>query len=143
MEEQLINFFSENNFILNDEEVYSAWIKNAIISENRKVGEVSYIFCDDDYLLELNKEYLDHDTLTDIISFDYSVGKIVQGEIYISTERVQENSLFYNVSFQDELRRVMIHGILHFCGYKDKSPEETDLMRNKEEEKMKLFHVEQ
>ena len=85
MEEKIINFFSENDFILNDEEVYSAWIKNVIISENRKVGEISYIFCDDGYLLELNKEYLDHDTFTDIISFDYSVGKIVQGEIYIST----------------------------------------------------------
>ena len=143
MEEQIINFYSENDFTLEHQEAYSFWIKNVIISEDRKMGEISYIFCDDDYLLELNKEYLNHDTLTDIISFDYSVGKIVQGEIYISTERVKENSVLYNVSFPEELRRVIIHGILHLCGYKDKSHEETYLMRNMEEEKMKLFHVEQ
>ncbi len=123
--------------------MYSAWIKNVIVSEGRKVGEISYIFCDDDYLLSLNKEYLKHDTLTDIISFDYSVGKIVQGDIFISTERVKENSVLFDVIFPDELRRVIIHGILHLCGYKDKTPDQSALMRNKEDEKMKLFHVEQ
>ena len=143
MEQQIINFYSETDFNLENQELYSAWIKNVIISEGKKVGELSYIFCDDDYLLKLNKEYLDHDTLTDIISFDYSVGKIVQGDIFISTERVKENSVHFNVSFADELRRVIIHGVLHLCGYKDKTPEESELMRSKEEEKMKLFHVEQ
>ena len=143
MEQQIIDFYSENNFTLEDQEVYSAWVRNVILSEERKVGEISYIFCDDDYLLKLNKEYLNHDTLTDIISFDYSVGKIVQGDIFISTERVKENSVLFNVSFPEELRRVIIHGILHLCGYKDKTSRESDLMRKKEEEKMKLFHVEQ
>ncbi len=143
MEQQIINFYSENDFTLEDQEVYSNWIRNVIISENRKVGEISYIFCDDDYLFDLNKEYLKHDTLTDIISFDYCVGKIVQGDIFISIDRVKENSVLFNVSFPDELRRVIIHGILHLCGYKDKTVEESELMRIKEEEKMKLFHVEQ
>lgn len=143
MEQQLINFYSENDFILGDTDAYSSWIKKVIISEDRKLGEISYIFCDDDYLLKLNKQYLDHDTLTDIISFDYCVGKIVQGEIYISTERVKENSEDFNVSFTEELRRVIIHGVLHLCGYKDKSIEEENLMRRKEDEKLKLFHVEQ
>jgi len=143
LEQQIINFYSENDFTLEDQEVYSNWIRNVIISENRKVGEISYIFCDDDYLFDLNKEYLKHDTLTDIISFDYCVGKIVQGDIFISIDRVKENSVLFNVSFPDELRRVIIHGILHLCGYKDKTVEESELMRIKEEEKMKLFHVEQ
>ena len=88
-------------------------------------------------------EYLDHDTFTDIISFDYSVGNILQGDIYISTPRVEENALEYNVSFEEELRRVIIHGVLHLAGYKDKTDEESSLMRKKEEEKLKLFHVEQ
>ncbi len=143
MELQTINFYSENDFILEKQEAYASWIRNVIVSEERKVGEISYIFCDDDYLLELNKEYLNHDSFTDIISFDYSVGKITQGDIFISIERVEENSLLFDVSFSEELRRVIIHGILHLCGYKDKTPEESDLMRQKEDEKMKLFHVEQ
>ena len=143
MEQSIINFYSETDFLLDDQEKYNSWIGEVISSENRKQGEISYIFCDDYYLLDLNKEYLDHDTFTDIISFDYSVGKIVQGDIFISIDRVKENSVLFNVSFQEELRRVIIHGILHLCGYKDKSSEESELMREKEEEKMKLFHVEQ
>lgn len=143
MEQAIINFYSETDFLLEDQEKYSSWIHNVISSESRKQGEISYIFCSDDYLLDLNQEYLNHDTLTDIITFDYSVGKIVQGDIFISIERVRENSILFNVSFPEELRRVIIHGILHLCGYKDKSPEESLLMRDKEEEKMKLFHVEQ
>jgi probable rRNA maturation factor len=143
LEEQIINFYSETDFTLEAQDLYSSWIKNVITSEERKTGEISYIFCDDDYLLELNKDYLNHDTLTDIITFDYSVGKIVQGDIFISIERVKENSGLFNVSFPEELRRVIVHGILHLCGYKDKTAEESKLMRLKEEEKMKLFHVEQ
>lgn len=143
MKESKINFYSENEFQFEQEESYESWIQRVIESEGKKLEEISYIFCDDDYLLDINMEYLDHDTYTDIISFDYSVGNILQGDIYISTERVEENSREYNVSFEEELRRVIIHGVLHLCGYKDKSEEESSLMRLKEEEKLKLFHVEQ
>ena len=122
---------------------YQEWIKNVISSEDKKTGELSFIFCDDDYLLEMNQEYLDHDTYTDIISFDASVGNILNGDIFISTERVAENAETYTVPFIEEFRRVMIHGVLHLCGYKDKTAEEEKIMRAKEEEKMKMFHVEQ
>ncbi len=138
-----INFYSENEFVLEDEARYASWIENVITSEGRTLEEISYIFCDDEYLLKINIEYLDHDTYTDIITFDYSAGKILQGEIYISTDRVRENSETFNVKFEDELRRVLSHGVLHLSGYKDKTEEEATLMRSKEEEKMKLFHVEQ
>ena len=138
-----INFYSENEFVLEDEARYASWIENVITSEGRTLEEISYIFCDDEYLLKINIEYLDHDTYTDIITFDYSAGKILQGEIYISTDRVRENSETFNVKFEEELRRVLSHGVLHLSGYKDKTEEEATLMRSKEEEKMKLFHVEQ
>ena len=138
-----INFYSENDFILEDETVYASWLESVITSEAKKLEELSYIFCDDEYLLKINMEYLDHDTYTDIITFDYSVGKILQGDIYVSTERVAENAETYNVKFEDELRRVLVHGVLHLCGYKDKEESDAALMRSKEEEKMQLFHVEQ
>lgn len=143
MKESKINFFSENDFVLADESSLATWIENVISSEGKKLEEINYIFCDDDYLLELNMEYLDHNTYTDIISFDYSVGNILQGDIYISTPRVEENAQEYNVSFEEELRRVIIHGVLHLAGFKDKTEEDSSLMRKKEEEKLKLFHVEQ
>ena len=143
MNENLINFYSENDFSLEREEAHAGWIKRIIQSENRKLGEISYIFCEDDYLLKINKEYLNHDTYTDIISFDNSVGRILNGDIFISTERVAENAKDFDVSFDEELRRVMAHGILHFCGMSDKTEEEEKEMRRKEDEKMKMFHVEQ
>ncbi|MFN4762046.1 rRNA maturation RNase YbeY [Gillisia sp. Q332] len=143
MKESKINFYSENEFQLEHEKSYESWIERVIDSENKKLEEISYIFCDDDYLLDINMKYLDHDTFTDIISFDYSIGNILQGDVYISTERVEENSREFNVSFEEELRRVIIHGVLHLCGYNDKTEEESSLMRLKEEEKLKLFHVEQ
>jgi rRNA maturation RNase YbeY len=138
-----INFYSENDFILENESQYSSWIENVIISEGKALEEISYIFCDDEYLLKINIDYLDHDTYTDIITFDYSIGKILHGEIYISTERVLDNSKDFGVKFEEELRRVLVHGVLHLSGYKDKTEDEAALMRSKEEEKMKLFHVEQ
>lgn len=143
MKESKINFYSENEFELDQPGKYSSWLERVVARENRELEEISYVFCDDAYLLGLNKQYLDHDTYTDIISFDYSVGKVLQGEIYISTERVRENASEYGVSFEEELRRVMVHGVLHLCGYKDKTAEEAALMRSKEEENMQLFHVEQ
>ncbi|MFM7430758.1 MAG: rRNA maturation RNase YbeY [Flammeovirgaceae bacterium] len=109
------------------------WIKSVAKKEKKQIGELSYIFCSDEYLLSLNQQYLKHNTLTDIITFDYSEGKTLSGEIYISIDRVAENAEKFKVSFQEELHRVMIHGVLHLAGYKDKKPAEKALMRKKEE----------
>jgi rRNA maturation RNase YbeY len=139
----MISFNYEIDFNLENESEYSSWISEVIISESKNEGEINYVFCDDDYLLELNQEYLRHDTLTDIISFDYSIGNELHGDVFISLERVRENADEFNVSFLEELKRVMAHGILHYCGYKDKTDTEGRIMRQKEEEKMKMFHVKQ
>jgi rRNA maturation RNase YbeY len=139
----MISFNYETNFALENESNYEDWITRIIYSEGFEVGEINYIFCDDEYLHKINMEYLNHDTLTDIISFDYSVGNLLQGDIFISVERVADNAKDFNVTFDDELKRVLSHGVLHYCGYKDKSPKDEALMREKEEEKMKMFHVEQ
>ncbi|WP_300433677.1 rRNA maturation RNase YbeY [Christiangramia sp.] len=143
MEKGEINFFCENNFSLTEENVYKNWLDSVIKSEDKHTGNINIIFCDDDYLHEINLKYLSHDTYTDIISFDSSLGNTLQGDIFISTERVEENAENFNTEFIEELKRVLAHGILHFCGYKDKTERENDLMRRKEEEKIKLFHVEQ
>ena len=139
----MIDYNYETDFELSDEAAISEWISKVILSENKSEGEINFIFCDDDYLLELNKQHLNHDTLTDVISFDYSLGNELSGDIFISIERVADNAKDFKVQFTDELNRVMIHGILHYCGYKDKTEEDERLMRNKENEKLKLFHVEQ
>jgi len=139
----MISFNYENEFELQNEDQIATWISVVIISENKKEGDINYIFCDDDYLLNLNEQYLDHDTLTDIISFDYTVGNELHGDIFISVERVRENAQDFNVTFEEELKRVLVHGVLHYCGYKDKSVEDEQLMRSKEDEKIKMFHVEQ
>ncbi|MFP9116860.1 rRNA maturation RNase YbeY [Flavobacterium sp. RNTU_13] len=139
----MISFNYETDFEIPNEEQYENWISQVIESEDKTEGEINYIFCDDAYLLEKNIEFLNHDTLTDIISFDYTMGNLISGDIFISVERVKDNAADFNVSFEEELRRVMAHGVLHYCGYKDKSEADEQLMRSKEEEKMKLFHVEQ
>ena len=128
----MITFNYETDFIAQDENKLSNWVLSVIKSEGFKEVEINYIFCDDDYLLKLNKEFLNHNTLTDIISFDYSIGKQIHGDIYISIDRVLENSSKFKVEFSEELRRVMIHGILHYCGYKDKSESDKKQMREKE-----------
>lgn len=137
----MISFNYELDFNLVNESAIANWLSSVIVSENKKEGEISYVFCDDDYLHKINLEYLNHDTLTDIISFDYSVGKELNGDIFISIERVQDNARDYNVFFEEELMRVLVHGILHYCGYKDKSVEDEVLMRFKEDEKIAMFHV--
>jgi len=139
----MISFNYETDFTLDNESIYEDWISRIINSEGFELGEINYIFCDDEYLHKINVEYLNHDTLTDIISFDYSVGNILQGDIFISTERVADNAKDFNVVFDDELKRVMSHGVLHYCGYKDKSSTDEALMRSKEDEKIAMFHVEQ
>ena len=130
----MINFYSETDFTLHNEDQISKWISKTISSEGFEEGEISYIFCNDNYLHKLNVEFLNHDTLTDIISFDNSLGNQINGDIYISVERVKENATIFKTSFLDELHRVIIHGILHYCGFKDKSEAEAKTMRNKEEE---------
>lgn len=138
----MISFNYETDFELENEAQYEDWISRIIESEGFDEGEINYIFCDDEYLHKINIEYLDHDTLTDIISFDYTVGNLIQGDIFVSVERVQDNANDFNVSFEEELKRVLSHGVLHYCGYKDKSPEDEVQMRSKEDEKMQMFHVE-
>jgi rRNA maturation RNase YbeY len=139
----MIYFNYETDFQLDNEVIHKQWISAIVGSEGKEEGEINYIFCDDLYLLKLNVDYLDHDTLTDIISFDYSEGNFLQGDIFISVERVKENATEFSVTFEEELKRVLAHGILHYCGYKDKSPEDEVVMRQKEEEKINMFHVEQ
>lgn len=139
----MVIFNYGTDFQLENESKYEDWIDSIIESEDKEPGEINYIFCDDDYLLEINKQYLDHDTLTDIISFDYCIGDLISGDIFISIDRVKDNAQEYDVSFNNELLRVMSHGILHYCGYKDKTQEEQLLMRTKEQEKINMFHVEQ
>lgn len=128
----MINFFAETEFQLKGEDKISTWINNAITAENKIEGEINFIFVNDDYLLGLNEMFLNHDTLTDIITFDNSVGNILHADIYISTERVQENATDFKVSFQEELHRVMIHGVLHLAGYGDKTDDEVAVMRARE-----------
>jgi probable rRNA maturation factor len=139
----MISFNYETDFQLDNEDQFSNWISRIILSENKKEGDINYIFCDDDYLVQINQQYLNHDTLTDIISFDYSVGNELHGDIFISVERVQDNAVDYKVTFTEELQRVLAHGVLHYCGYKDKTDQDETIMRNKENEKIKMFHMEQ
>lgn len=139
----MITFNYETDFQLDNEQKYEDWIAEVIESEGKVEGEINYIFCDDDYLYEINVQYLEHQTLTDIISFDYTIGDLISGDIFISIERVKDNATDFGVSFEEELRRVMAHGVLHYCGYKDKSESDEKLMRSKEDEKIKMFHVEQ
>lgn len=139
----MINFYYESKFNLVNEEEYTNWIIRIINSENKKLGDLSYVFCSDDYLYQLNEKFLGHSTFTDIISFDYSKEENLSGEIYISIDRVKENAAEYNVAFNSELLRVMAHGVLHLSGYNDKNEQDKELMRVKENEKIEMFHVKQ
>ena len=139
----MINFNYESDFNLADENSISKWLTNVLVSEGKSEGEINYIFCDDEYLHKLNVEYLDHDTLTDVISFDYTMGNEISGDCFISVERVVDNANDFNVGFDEELKRVIVHGLLHYCGYKDKVEKDEALMRTKEDEKLAMFHVKQ
>lgn len=130
----MIEFFAENDFELQHKDEVSNWISGIISSEGFEEGDLTYIFCSDTYLHQINLEFLKHDTLTDIITFDYSLGKELHGEIYISTERVMENAKEFDQEFSTELHRVLAHGALHLCGYKDKTDKDLKGMRKKEDE---------
>ena len=139
MKEQKISFHSVGKFSLNKESVVEACINTLAKEESRKVGDITFVFCDDSYLHKINLEFLHHDTYTDVVTFDYSVGNELVSEIYISTERVEENAKKYSETFENEIHRVMIHGVLHLCGYKDKLSEEKKIMRNKENHYLSLL----
>jgi len=129
----MIEFSVIGKFELDQSEELSAWIEFVLDQEGKELGEINYIFCNDEYLLDINIKELKHNTLTDIISFDYTLGVVVSGDIFISYERVSENATSLGLKFRDELHRVMIHGILHYCGYGDKSDKEKLEMRSKED----------
>ena len=129
----MIDFNFETGFVLDDLKKHQFWIEHIILDYGFKLGDVSYIFCNDEYLLQINQQYLNHDDLTDIISFDYSENKIISGDIFISIDRVKENANQFKVDFHQELLRVMSHGILHFMGFKDKNDEDQNIMRKNEE----------
>ena len=109
------------------------WLKKVVKSENKKVQNLVFIFCDDNYLLEKNITFLKHKTLTDVITFDYCNGNQINGDVFISVERVKENCQKFNTTFLNELDRVMVHGLLHLLGYKDKTKSEAKIMRQKED----------
>ena len=129
----MIRFFEEGRYRLLNKRLIKSWLQLAVANEGKILQDVNIVFCNDEELLEKNVKYLKHNTLTDIITFDYSIGDKLSGEIFISVERVKENALTLNVNFKDELCRVMVHGILHLVGYKDKSKLEKMEMRIKED----------
>ncbi len=135
----MIQFFYENlpESVPTD---YQQWLEDIILSEEKKTGEISYIFCDDEYLLKINQDYLQHDYYTDIITFDYVKGKTISGEIFVSLQRVSDNASTLSRDYEDELRRVLAHGILHLAGYKDKTEEEEKEMRRKEDFYLEKYH---
>lgn len=130
-----IHYFSNQiDFKLKNQRKTTLWIASVAKKEKKAIGEISYVFCSDEYLLSLNQQFLKHNTFTDIMTFDYSEGKKeLSGEIYVSIDRVADNAAKFKTDFQDELHRVMIHGVLHLAGYKDKKSVEKALMRKKEE----------
>ena len=129
----MISFSAETLFELSSPQITGAWLGSIISQEGFLEGEVSVVFCDDKYLFKLNVEFLNHDTLTDVIGFNYSLSNEIHGEIYISIDRVEDNAVEFSQAFETELLRVMAHGVLHFCGYNDKTDLESSLMRTKED----------
>ena len=130
----MVNLFFEDVEILGlDPEFFISWLSNCCVNEGKSLEEVNLIFCSDEYLLQKNIEFLQHDYYTDIITFDYCQDDLVMGDLFISKDRVMDNAQTNSVSFENELNRVIVHGVLHLCGYKDKSPDEEKLMRSKED----------
>lgn len=134
-------------FELAEEEKVRRWLAEVVVRRGKTVGNINYLFCDDEYLIEVNRHYLNHDTYTDIITFDYVAGGLVSGDIMISVERVGGNAEQYGVPFEQELHRVVVHGVLHLLGQGDKSDAEAAEMRRQEEQALslwnELFHEEQ
>lgn len=135
----MISFFYETDFEISNETSWKDWLKSSVEKEGFETDEINYIFCDDEYLLQINIEYLQHDYYTDVIGFQYSEGKNLTGDIYISVDRVKENASENGIRFEKELARVVIHGILHFMNYKDKTTQEIEKMRNAEDKYLSFF----
>ncbi|MBS7333490.1 MAG: rRNA maturation RNase YbeY [Weeksellaceae bacterium] len=129
----MIELFYETEFEIKDSQIWIDWVTESMKNEGKSIDELNYIFCDDEYLLEINRQYLDHDYYTDVIGFDNSEDDVLTGDIFISVERIADNAIQNNVSFDNELARVMIHGILHFAGYPDKEEEQKRIMTEKED----------
>ena len=137
-----ISFANQDiSFKLTEKQRIKRWIEAVVRQQGKKVGAIGYLFCDDEGLLRANQEFLQHDTYTDIITFDYVERGVVSGDIMISVDRVRENAATYHVTFDHEMRRVIIHGILHLLGQKDKSPADAAAMRKKEEEALKIWET--
>jgi rRNA maturation RNase YbeY len=139
LEEIVFHYQTEDSF--RDEGVYTAWIKKVLEMHGKSAGMLSFVFVSDDELLELNRDYLNHDYYTDIITFEYTEFPGVSGDLFISADRVKENAVNNQVTFEEEVRRVMIHGVLHLLGYKDKTAGESREMRAQEDRALELFHV--
>ena len=139
----MIEFAAQTDFELAQPDLHAVWLNEVAHSEGCSVVGLQYVFVTDEELYEMNVKYLNHNTLTDIITFDYTENEALSGDLFISIDRVRENAATFEVSFDTELRRVMVHGLLHLAGYGDKTPEDEALMRQKEDEKLKMFHVEQ
>ena len=139
MGESNISFQSVGTFSLKTESALIKCIRSLAKQELREIGDITFVFCDDNYLHKINLEFLDHDTYTDIITFDYSVGNEIVSEVYISVDRVAENAKKFSQTFENEIHRVMIHGVLHLCGYKDKLAKDKQIMRDKENHYLSLL----
>lgn len=118
---------------------FKSWINSVIESEQKQLGEINYIFCSDEYLLQVNREYLDHDYYTDIITFDYVENGVISGDIFVSLDRISENANVFHVSFDEEFRRILVHGVLHLLGYPDKEPAQKAVMTEKEDYYLSIF----
>ncbi|RZK67843.1 MAG: rRNA maturation RNase YbeY [Pedobacter sp.] len=143
MGKQVINFFTEDiKYVLKDKRKIKAWIAQAILAEGYQLDELNFILCSDEYLLRINQEYLNHDTYTDVITFDNSEAlKMITGDIFISIDRIRENATLYKHNLREELCRVMIHGTLHLLGHKDKSKADKTRMTEKEDHYLMGLHI--
>lgn len=134
-------YFEETDFVFKGKAKNNAWLRLVAESEIRRIGNISIIFCSDNYILDINRKYLEHDYFTDIITFDYCEGDRLSGDLFISVDSVRENAVEYKTEFRDELNRVMVHGILHLIGYDDHSDEDIAVMRSKENYYLSLLDV--
>ena len=135
----MVQFFFENIEEITIPPLTKDWLQNLISSENKKLGEINYIFCDDEHLLQVNRDFLQHDYYTDVITFDYVKGKTISADIFVSLPRISDNAKSLSKDFNSELLRVLAHGVLHLCGYKDKTEDEILEMRSKEDFYLNIF----
>lgn len=133
--------FEQTKFVFRQKTLTSKWLRLVAESEIRRIGDISIIFCSDNYILDINRRYLGHDYFTDIITFDYCEGDRLSGDLFISVDSVRENSVEYGTEFKDELNRVIVHGILHLIGYDDHTEEDVKVMRSKEEYYLSLREI--